>query len=73
MADGVKNDVVAPWAEQTTGYHLEHLALHLVRYAFGVEPRINLRNAACRGVLMLAVYLRSARDDNDNVVPSMPS
>ncbi len=67
MADGVKNDVAAPWAEQTIGYHLEHLALHLMKFARGIEPRMNLRNAACRGILALAVYLRSAEG-----TPSMP-
>ncbi len=66
MADGVENDIRAPWAEQTVRYHLEHLALHLVNYAFGDTSEPHLRNAACRGVLALAVYLRSA---NETVPP----
>ena len=62
MADGARNHEPSDsWERQSVRDHLEHLALHLVSFAFGDTSEPHLRNAACRGVLALAVHLRSGR------------
>ena len=63
MAEGAEtHDPPDSWERETVGEHLRHLALHLVDFARGIEPETNIRNAASRGLLALAVYLRSAEN-----------
>lgn len=62
MADGARtHDPPDSWKTDSVTHHLRHLVVHLFWFLAQVGPGLNLRNAACRGVLALAVYLRSAK------------
>lgn len=75
MRKGAENhDPPDSWKDQTVGEHLEHSAIHQKLHALGDTSEPHLFHSACRQILAVAVFLRSAKDgsareDADAAVP----
>ena len=68
---GETHDPPDSWKDQSVGEHIRHLALHLVEYAKGDTSEPHLLHAACRGILAVAVELRSGEEEQ-TARPAVP-